>query len=325
MIRSMLIDRRGKRKDGLTPQEMRAALDQPDDLLWVSLEHPTTQEVQAVLQGVFQFHHLAIEDCLSTGYQTPKVDDFGTYLFIIVHALRPNKDIVRIDTMELNLFLGENYLVSVYLDENIPAVDYVWGRLSKDERLTSNGSDFLCHRLLDRIIDDFVPLLDQMDDEIEWLEDEVLEHPNPQILARILDMKHILMYLRRILSPEREVVNRLSRDDFPMIDQQSQIYFRDVYDHVVRYQEQTETLRDIVSGAMDIYLNSTSLRLNNVMKALTIVSTIFLPLSFVAGIYGMNFEFMPELDWRYGYLFVWLIFILIVGGMLYFFKKRGWF
>ncbi len=133
------------------------------------------------------------------------------------------------------------------------------------------------------------------------------------------------MALRRIISPQREVINRLSRDDFPMIDRQSRIYFRDIYDHLVRIQDLTELLRDIVSGVMDIYLNSTSLRLNEVMKALTVVSTIFLPLSFVAGVYGMNFHYMPELSWRYGYLLIWVVFVLIFGGMLAWFKKRNWF
>jgi magnesium transporter len=183
----------------------------------------------------------------------------------------------------------------------------------------------LSYGVLDAIVDDYMPLLDQMDDELELLEDQVLEKPSPVLLQRLLDIKHALIYLRRVISPQREVINRLSRDEFPMLDSHSRIYFRDVYDQMVRYQDLIESLRDIVGGAMDIYLNSTSLRLNEVMKALTIVSTIFLPLSFVAGIYGMNFEFMPELHSQFGYPLVWTVFILIVVGMLYFFKRRGWF
>jgi magnesium transporter len=227
--------------------------------------------------------------------------------------------------MELNIFLGENFMVTLHLDEAMPPVDQLWNQLEKDERLTHNGTDILCHRLLDYLVDDYMPVLDDLDDEIEWLEDQVLARPNPQLLSRILALKHTLIALRRIMSPQREVLNRLSRDEFAMIDNHARIYFRDVYDHMVRFQDLIETLRDIVTGAMDIYLNSTSLRMNEIMKALTIVSTIFLPLSFVAGVYGMNFEHMPELNWIWGYPMVWGIFLLIAAGMLIFFKRRGWF
>jgi magnesium transporter len=179
--------------------------------------------------------------------------------------------------------------------------------------------------VLDKLVDDYLPILDKLDDEIEWLEDQVLEKPQPKTLQRILDLKNALMYLRRIMSPQRELMNRLSRDQFPMIDRHSQLYFRDLYDHLVRYHDLVESLRDIVSGTMEIYLNSTSLRLNEVMKALTVVSTIFLPLSFVAGVYGMNFDFMPELYWKWGYPMVWGLFVAIVVGMLAYFKRQGWF
>jgi len=174
-------------------------------------------------------------------------------------------------------------------------------------------------------VDEHLPLIDKMEEEIDQLEDRVLARPEPQTLSRILDLKHAIMSLRRIISPQREVMNRLSRDDFRLIDRQSRIYFRDIYDHLVRIQDMTESLRDIIGGDLDIYLNSTSLRLNEVMKALTIVSTIFLPLSFVAGVYGMNFHYMPELSKTWGYPMAWGIFVLIVVGMVTFFKKRKWF
>jgi magnesium transporter len=170
-----------------------------------------------------------------------------------------------------------------------------------------------------------MPLLDRMEDEIEQLEDQVLSKPKVETLERILALKHSIMVLRHIIWPQREVVNRLSRDEFSMIDEKSRIYFRDIYDHIMRIQEMSENIRDIVSGSLDIYLNSTSLRLNEIMKALTIVSTIFLPLSFVAGNYGMNFKFMPELNWPLGYVMVLGIYLAIVVGMLSFFRKRGWF
>jgi magnesium transporter len=254
------------------------------------------------------------------------VDDFGAYLFLIMQALSPEmSDDGQIETTELNLFLGKNYLVTSCQVEIMPPIIKVWNLLVRDERLHLNGSDFLCHAVLDHMVDEYMPLLDKMDEDIEWLEDQVLAKPNPDTLQRILNLKHTIMSLRRIISPQREVVNRLSRDDFPQIDRQSRIYYRDIYDHLVRIQDLSDTIRDIVSGSLDIYLNSTSLRLNEIMKALTIVSTVFLPLSFVAGVYGMNFQYMPEIGWRFGYLMVWLIFLTIFSVMIYYIKKRGWF
>jgi magnesium transporter len=326
MIRTLYLDKHGTKKTGLTEEEMARCLEHKDCLLWVSLEHPSPEEAEHILHQTFHFHPLAVEDCLNTGYQTPKVDDFGSYLFIIAHAIRTDKSYTQMDTMELNIFLGENYMVSVFLDSEMPSVEALWRRLERDERITQNGSDFLCHSLLDILVDDYMPILDRMDDEIEVLEDQVLEKPTSKTMSRILELKHSLMYLRRVISPQREAVNRLSRDDFPMIDRTSRIYFRDIYDHLVRFQDLADNLRDIVSGAMDIYLNSTSLRLNEIMKALTIVSTIFLPLSFVAGMYGMNFQYIiPSYNWKYGFAFFWLICLGITFGMLAFFKKRGWF
>jgi magnesium transporter len=326
MIQSLLIDSSGNKQTNLSQPQVQKALENPDCLVWISLEHPTEEEANSVLREMFHFHPLAIEDCLNTGYQTPKVDDFGSYIFIIAHAIKCEENFTNIETMELNFFLGENFLVTIHNDEAMPPVSALWKLLEKDERLVQNGSDFLCHRLLNFLVDEYLPVLDQLDDEIEWLEDQLLERPQPQTLQRILHLKHMLMNLRRIMSPQREVMNRLSRDEFRMIDQQSRIYFRDIYDHMVRFQDLVESLRDIVAGAMDIYLNSTSLRLNEVMKALTIVSTIFLPLSFVAGMFGMNFTKMfPPWDWPYGYPMFWVICIGISVGMLIFFKKRGWF
>lgn len=309
----------------LSIDQMRAALADQAGLLWVNLGRPDAQEVDLILRDLFKFHPLAIEDCLSLGYQPPKVDDFNHYLFIIAHAVEPQATFRTLKTTELNLFIGKNYVVTSHLEERMTPISKVQAQLARDERLYRNGSDFLAHALLDYLVDEYMPLLDQMDEEIEWLEDQILANPRSATLERILDLKHAVMSLRRIIGPMREMANRLSRDDFTVIDRQSRIYFRDIYDHLVRIQDLSESIRDIVSGAMDIYLNSTSLRLNEVMKALTIVSTIFLPLSFLAGVFGMNFVVFPEIHWQYGYAYAWVLFILIAALMLYFFKRRRWF
>ncbi|GAP14962.1 magnesium Mg(2+) and cobalt Co(2+) transport protein [Longilinea arvoryzae] len=325
MIRSIYFPPREAPIRNLPVEQYESCIQEPEGLLWVILEKTNPDEIRSILADAFHFHPLAVEDCIDHGYQTPKIDDFEDYLFIITHAILPSPEISEDDVLELDLFLGANYLVTVSTEQVMPPVEKTWKLLAKDKRLHAGGADFLCHAVLDILVDDYMPLLDNMEDEIEKLEDLVLAKPKTETLERILALKHSIMVLRHIIWPQREVINRLSRDEFPMIDQQSRIYFRDIYDHLMRIQEMSENIRDVVSGSLDIYLNSTSLRLNEVMKALTIVSTIFLPLSFVAGNFGMNFKFMPELNWQLGYPMVLGIYLLIVGGMLYFFKRRGWF
>lgn len=204
---------------------------------------------RSLLRGIFHFRPLAIEDCATTTYQAPKVDDYGSYLFLIVHAIHSNQSAIDLETDELNIFLGPNYLVPSHLQHEMQPVEYVWKRMERDERLYSNGADFLCHAVLDKLVDDFMPIIDELDAEIEELEDRVMAAPRTETLEKILGLKHTVMSLRRIISHQREIINRLSRDDFPMIDRQSQIYFRDIYDHLVRIQDLSESIRDIVIGA----------------------------------------------------------------------------
>jgi magnesium transporter len=305
--------------------EIKKTAAKSSQLIWISIENAKPHETQSILKDIYDIHPLVIADCESKGYQTPKVDDFTNYVFIIAHAVRPDGNVKVLETMELDLILGQNHLITIYKEHDNPPIREVMNKLEHDERLYKNGADFLCHAVLDDLVDDYMPVLDHMDEEIEWLEDRVLSKPTPKTLERILNLKHSTMSLRRIIGPQREVMNRLSRDEFEVIDEQSRIYFRDIYDHLVRIQDLTESIRDLETGAMDIYLSSTSLRLNEVMRALTVVSTIFLPLTFLAGVYGMNFKHMPELEWLLGYPLLWLIFVMIAVGMMVFFKKRGWY
>lgn len=323
MIRSIYFSNGTPPKRDLTSADMQAAVKSETGLLWVSLENPDEAEATKILRETFHFHPLVIEDTQSVGYQAPKIDDFGSYLFIIAHALQPGEGFV--DTQELDAFLGKTYLVTSHLGKPLNCIDAVWKKLDRDERLVQHGADFLLHAILDVLVDEYLPFLDRMDDQIELLQDQVLERPKPPILEQMLELKHQTMSLRRIVSPQREVMNRLSRDDFPQIDRQSRIYYRDIYDHLVRIQDFSESVRDLISDSLDIYLSATSNKLNEIMKALTIVSTIFLPLSFVAGVYGMNFHYFPEITWKYGYAMAWAIFILIPAVMLTYFKKKGWY
>ena len=325
MIRTMLIPKSGSPQFDISTDVCKTALADMDNLVWVSLEQPTHDEFRQILGDVFHFHPLAIEDCESTGFQTPKVDDYGNYLFIVVMALLADHDRSLLSSEEFDIFLGQNYVVSSFYSPKITAVEKLLTRLQRDERLQTNGADFLCHALIDMIVDDYSPPLEALEDELEALEDRVLAQPQQETLEKILQLKHATISVRRVIAPLREVINHLTREDYTMIDHQSVLYFRDIYDHLVRTYDWIDILRDMATNALEVYLNATSLRLNAVMKALTIVSTIFLPLSFVAGVYGMNFHYMPELSWKWGYPLVWVVFLLIAGGMLYFFKKRKWF
>jgi len=315
----------GTFQKNLAPAQIEEARRSNQGFIWVSLERATPAEVSSVLEGQFHFHPLAIEDSLSSGYQIPKVDDYIDYIFIIFQAILADDSLGDLETLELDLFLGRNYLVTCYTGDSFPIMNEVWKRIERDSRIYSHGPDFFCHAILDTIVDEYLPLIDKMESEIDWIEDSVVAKPSPDTLERLLSLKHSVMSLRRIISPQREVINRLSRDEFPQVGAYSRLYFRDVYDHLIRIQDLTDAIRDVISGSMDIYLNSTSLRLNEVMKALTIVSTIFLPLSFVAGVFGMNFRYMPGLNSPAGFWVISAIYLLIAVGMLAYFKFRRWF
>ncbi len=325
MIRIFYYSSSGDIQFDLDPEKLTSALEDKKGMVWIRMEQSSEEEVQNFLQDRFHFHPLVIEDCLSVGYQTPKIDEFDNYIFILAHIILSNHSEDDVVTKELDFFLGDNYLVTFFHDESPSPVEPVWERLKRDERLYTHGPDFLCHTIIDQVVDDYMPVLDAIEEDMDILENRVMEKPDPATLRELTRIKHTLLTIRRIILPQREVMNRLSRDNFPQIQSHVQIYFRDIYDHLVRIQDMIESLRDIIASDLDIYLNSTSLRLNEIMKALTIVSTIFLPLSFIAGVYGMNFHFMPEIAKPWGYPMAWFFFILVAGGMLYFFKRRGWF
>jgi magnesium transporter len=306
-------------------ENLKVLIKDPKKLFWISLESATVEEINLVLGEVFEFHPLTIEDCLSDGYQIAKLDDFDDYLFLIANALNNHEGNFELETLELNAYLGKNYLVTCYTSSLMSPVLKVLNLLKRDSRICSHGADFLLHSVFDALVDEYLPITDRMETEIDWLEDSVLQKPDPAILERLITLKHSIMELRRVTTPLREVINRLARDEYPQISSTNKIYFRDIFDHLMWILDIADTIRDIVSGTMDIYLNSTSLRLNEVMKALTIVSTIFLPLTFVTGLFGMNFIHIPGLASPWGFWITGLICLIISFGMILFFKFRKWY
>jgi len=309
----------------LSPQEMTRALERPGGLLWVDLEGPEPEQARSLLGGVFSFHHLAVDDCLNPHIDTPKIDDYGQYLFIISQGIRFHARSERLETTELDLFLGPNYVVSFH-GHPLAAVDDVRRRAAQDGPLAGRGADFLVHALLDGLVDQFQPVVEEMDQAVDRLEEAVLANPQQRVLQEILVLKRNALRLRRALLPGRDVVNRFARGEFPrLVSDETHMYFRDIYDHVVRVEEMVEGLRDLAESVLNTYLSSLNNRMNEVMKVLSIVATIILPLTLIAGIYGTNFENLPELGWQWGYFGMLGAMSLIALGLVAFFRWRKWF
>ncbi|MBI3805774.1 MAG: magnesium/cobalt transporter CorA [Nitrospirae bacterium] len=288
--------------------------------VWVDLEAATAAESE-ILSSVFHFHPLAIEDCISETL-LPKIDDYRDYIFLVLHGSRAGDD-QRFATAEMNFFLGPNYLVS-YHDEPSRSIAKAKERCVKQGPSITHGVDFLLHEILDTMVDNYFPVLDQFDSAIDRIEEEVFSHPDRATLNKIFTLKKEIMHLRRVASPQREILNRLSRDNFPVISPKAAIYFRDIYDHLARITDLAESYRDLITSALDAYLSVISNRLNEIMKVLTIFTATLMPLTLITGIYGMNFDNIPELHTRYGYFVVLGIMLIVTAGMLHFFRKKKW-
>ena len=264
-----------------------------------------------------------IEDILNTE-QRPKIEIFDNYIFITMKMLTYDKKQNEIQDEQISLILGKHFVLSFQEQEGDvlgPLRDRLNGGAG---RLRKLGSDYLMYAIMDIIIDHYFYVLECMDDEINQLEDMVMNTPVQSQLQRIHYLKRELVDFRRAVWPVREVVSTLTREEYNLITRTTEPFLRDLYDHVFNTSEMIESLRDMVSGLMDVYLSNVSNRMNEVMKVLTIIATIFIPLSFFAGIYGMNFEYMPELKWHYSYFILWGFIIIAAGSMVYFFRRKKW-
>lgn len=330
--------------------EMVIYLPNLKSVFWIDLESPTDDDIQQ-LQDVFDFHPLCIEDCMSYS-NAPKLDEFDEYLFLVTHEPTLNQATGELSRPEIDFFLGKNYLVSVHhhasaaIEKNKNRCQsqlyfhqswkYKKGAKSKSavvDNIMFRNSDFILHSILDMIVDNYFPLADHIDQHIDELEERILSgNSSRSDLNQIILIRRQLAAFRRTTSPQRDVIGRLIHSGNPAISPTSQIYFRDIYDHLIRVNEAIESHRDMIGGIFDAYysilsnqLNENSLRVNAVMQRLTIITTIFMPLSFIAGVYGMNFENMPELKWQYGYLFSIMLMIFVTLTMYLFFRIKKWF
>ena len=324
MISSYVRGSDGRVATGLSGEAMRQALASGEGVLWVDLEEATREE-GALLADVFSFHHLAIDDCFNEHIDPAKIDDYGDYIFIIAQAISYRAKAEQLETSELDLFLGRNYVVSFH-DRPLPAVQHVRHRLEEEGPVLGHGADFLAHTLLDALVDDYQPAVDELDETLARVEELALAQTNQAILQEILLLKRNVQRLRRMVIPQRDVVNRLARGEFPnVVRRETYMYFRDIYDHVVRVEQLVESVRDLADGVLSTYLSAVNNRMNEVMKTLSVVATILLPLTFIASIYGMNFHNMPELDWRIGYFLALGAMAAVALGMVMFFRLRRWF
>jgi magnesium transporter len=312
----------GELKRDLSQPEIKAAFDSGKGLLWVDIV--ATDEADGQLLGqLFNFHSLAIEDCLSPDIHPPKIDDFGDYLFIIVHGINHAAESELVETAELAIFLGPNFMVS---NHNYPlySVEAVKRGVEDNSRLLKRGVNFLAHALIDKLIDNIMPTVDRMNQLSEEIEEEAIRAPHQTTLEAVLKLKRSALRVHRIMAPQREVLNRLSRGEFSIIEREAQIFYRDIYDHLVRLEDLNQSIRDSADNTLSTYLSSVANRQNETMKVLSIVATIFLPLTLLAGIYGMNFDYMPELSWRWGYFAVLGVIAAVIVGAIWWFWARNW-
>ncbi|MEO8327598.1 MAG: magnesium/cobalt transporter CorA [Nitrospirota bacterium] len=291
--------------------------------VWITVQGIHHIEGLQQLGAAFALHPLVMEDIVNTD-QRPKIEDYGEYLFLVMKAVSRHDAAQSLMVEQISLIVGMNFVLCFLEGKDDPFVD-LRGRLRNEKgRLRKMGCDFLTYAHLDTIVDQYFPLLEQLGEDIEQLEEELIAHADRGTLRTLHVQKQEMILLRRAIWPLRDVLSHLTRGDSMLIHSSTHIYLRDVYDHTIQLIETTETYRDMLAGMMDIYLTSLSNKLNETMKVLTVIATIFNPLTFIVGVYGMNFEVMPELEWPWGYPLVMSLMLVLVIGMLWVFRKKHW-
>lgn len=288
MIRSLYYHPGKPIRTDIPPAEFPRLLRDRSGLLWVDFISEPAEIAEPILRG-FDFHPLAIDDALQETH-TPKIDDWGDYIYIVLNIMNyKNVDgIFESEIDELDIFLGRNFVVTFH-DQLLSAIEDAWSACQRDIRHVQDGPDHLLYRIADALVMSYMPLVEQIDHQIDQIEDQVFDNPTRNTVEQIFSLKRILLSMRRIILPQREVFNKLARDDYRVIDKKDRVFFRDIYDHLVRLHDINENLRDLVSGTMDTYLSVINNRMNEVMKALAIITSFFMPITFVTGFFGMNF------------------------------------
>ncbi|MBP0724716.1 magnesium/cobalt transporter CorA [Bacillus sp. RG28] len=314
MISVIGIDQKKKIFKDLTLSEAKS---EKYSWYWVDIKEPTTEEIE-ILSTEFHFHPLAIEDCVEY-VQRPKIDYYEGYHFIILHEL--NK--MEMDENEIDLFVSERFLVSFNLKSS-STLEIVKDQLSSEKRMTKSPLHFL-HLIIDRLVDSYFPLMYRIEDELGDLEFEQMKKSVNKAVESLYDIRSDLSKIRRTVLPTRDLLYRILNSSRFKDLSEHRIYFEDIYDHLMKLSDMIEANRDLAADIRESYFSLSTEHMNNIMKTLTIISSFFLPLTFIVGLYGMNFHYMPELSWKYGYAFILLVMGLVTVSMYIFFKRKGWF
>lgn len=324
-MKSLLYESKSGVTHGKSFKELAEKRDQNGATFWIDIGvEDFCPEVVKKIGNELELHPLTVDNIL-TRENRPIVDLFDDYLFVLASSLTGTFEIGELETRQLSIVLGTNYIATFH-EKEINAIDKAAGRFAaKPENYFGRGADYLVYQILDYVTEDHFPVLDRIEEEIDRIEDEVLENPNEELLGEISKLRSDLIEIQRTTGPQREMAAKLARAESPLIQEQNRIYFRDIQDELARLSDLRTNYRDLISGARDMYMTVISNRMNEIMQTLTIVATIFIPLTFVAGIYGMNFEIMPELGWDWGYYGALGVMGTMAVGMLYYFKRKDWF
>ena len=316
-------DQTNIREEKATEIEECFAFKETSTVTWLNINGLHDTELIDKLGKHYDIHPLIIEDVLNT-HQRPKIEILENYIFIVLKMLFYDEKKSKIEHEQISIILGATYVISLQEREG-DVFDPLRERIRKaNGRIRTMGTDYLAYALIDTIIDNYFLVLEKLGDNIEIYEKELMSEPKSDILREVYQLKKEILFLRKSLWPLREVVSELERSESPIIKKKTKVFLRDIYDHTIQVIDTIETYRDMVSGLLDLYLSSVSNRTNQVMKVLTIIATIFIPLTFIAGVYGMNFEFMPELKWAWAYFAVLVLMFAVAIGMLFYFRKNKW-
>lgn len=308
-------------KEDCSLDELSKEKEQPG-ILWINIDGLRDVQLLGEIGGLFGLHPLILEDILNTD-QRPKAEDFGNYIFIVLKNIHNHAD-RGLHAEQISIVLGKNFVLS-FQEKESDLFNPIRDRLRACKgRIRVAGADYLAHHLLDTIVDHYFIVLEDIEGKIELLEDDLIRQTTPAKLQDIHQLKKELILLRKSLWPLREAIGLLQRADSPLIIDSDLVYFKDISDHIIAVVDTVDTFRDMLAGMLDIYLSAASMKMNQVMKVLTIIATIFMPLTFLAGVYGMNFKNMPELRWPWGYFALWGLMLAIAAFMLILFRKKKW-
>lgn len=293
------------------------------EVRWLHISGIHVVDIIAKIGTKFNIHPLIMEDIVNTN-QRPKLEESTDYVYIVLKMIHYFEQSKTMEFEQVSMIIGSNYIISFQENDN-QAFQSIKERIKKiNGKIRTKGADYLAYALIDCIVDHYYLTLEYLGEKIELLEDQLIDDPGPDVLKEIHILKNEMLFVRKSIWPLREIINALSRGDSSLFTRDTLIYIRDVYDHIIQIIDTIEMYRDMVTGMFDIYISSVSYKLNEVMKVLTIIATIFIPLTFIVGLYGMNFKYMPELEWEFGYPVVLLFMLLISRFMLLYFRKKKW-